>query len=294
MLQLSVMKHFLEDILALKQSIKTKELLVGIVALLGFIVHLALISSAKAGVLQSETLASTSILAAIGTPFTIIIIYEMLQLGASVKEPLLESVLFQFEIISLILIRNVFKLFADFETKYEQSPEQLLIHLIPLIAGSMFLYWTVRYLLKNIPVLRPIETSLPSGLLRLKQILSFSLIILISLAFLNYLLGFTFDDLLLYINQGFDLKPFFEAVFTLLIVADILVFLLTFIFGSSYAGFFENALLIVTAIVIRYSLTVAFPYDVLMVVLGCFVLLMTLFVKKRFRKISQKERALNF
>src|SRR5690606_36373419 len=111
--------------------------------------------------------------------------------------------------------------------------------------------------------------SLPKGILRLKQLLSPALIILIVAALADYVSGYSLEDLLLYINQGFNLRPFFETVFTLLIVADIFVFLLTFIFGSSYAGFFENALQIVTAIIIRYSLTVEFPYDIAMVLIGC-------------------------
>ena len=95
-------------------SPKTKEVverIILITAILSFIIHLSLIYLSKAGFIDvgSDTELFKSPIAAIYTPFSFILIYEVYLLVFYIPKSVTTYVSKQYEIIALIVIRRLFK-----------------------------------------------------------------------------------------------------------------------------------------------------------------------------------------
>jgi hypothetical protein len=77
----------------------------------GFLCHLALILLARNLQHPPAVLASVggNYLSAIYTPFSFILFYEILELVATIPHSTVQSVASQFEIVSLIFVRGLFK-----------------------------------------------------------------------------------------------------------------------------------------------------------------------------------------
>jgi hypothetical protein len=259
-------------------------------ALAGLAMHLGLVFLGRH--LESPPPAiqavGTNYLSALYTPFSFVLFYEVLLLILSIPESMTRSIGKQYEILSLIVIRNVFKDVAEFESVADLAKQlgDFLTVLLDMGGGLlMFLLVAVFY---HVNSRRPrIAETDPTYDDRLQLFVSRKKVIalllsglLFGLATVN--LGRWCIDVLEVVRFGtaptIDVRTiFYLDLFTVMIFADAIILILSLLLSSRYELVFRNAAFVVSAILMRFSLAVQKPYDVelglLSIAFGTLVLL---------------------
>ena len=236
----------------------------------GFVFHLLLIFLARS--LAHPPLliagAGTNYLAAISTPFNFILFYEVLTLIAALPESTTRSIANQFEIVSLIFIRDVFRDIAttgDLVTQHRLTLESLPLFMDMWAGFLMFLLVAV---FQHIAQKRAVTslTAVPSrGTLRFiaqKKVVAAGLAtLLLAMAAYNLVILAAAVAHSLMTGQGGieSTTTYYNDVFTVMIFTDVLILILSLVVSGRYEMVFRNAAFVVSIILIRFSLTEGYP-----------------------------------
>ena len=249
-------------------SPKTKEVverIILITAILSFIIHLSLIYLSKAGVINvgSDTELFKSPIAAIYTPFSFILIYEVYLLVFYIPKSVTTYVSKQYEIIALIVIRRLFKDLSHLEF----SPNWLYIkgdrQFSYDILLSVFIFFIIYLFKKNIYRRAVNEDQLAlskksyDAFINFKKIIAVTLVpVLIFIAFyslINWLSSLTANGAMPGTSFTNINNIFFEDFFTILIIVDVLLLLISFFYTDSFHKVIRNSGFIISTILIRLS-----------------------------------------
>ena len=244
-------------------------------ALAGLAVHLGLVFLARHLASPPSLVAAvgTNYLAALYTPFSFVLFYEVLLLILSIPESTTRSIGKQYEILSLIVIRNVFKDIAEFESVADltQQLDDFVAVLLDMGGGLlMFLLVAVFY---HVNGRRPrrVEAD-PGHAERLLVFIGRKKVIALILSVL--LFGLAAWNLTLWSAEVFSVARFgavptidvrtifYLDLFTIMIFADAVILILSLLLSSHYELVFRNAAFVVSTILLRFSLAVQKPYDV--------------------------------
>ncbi|MEM6456046.1 MAG: hypothetical protein AAF772_13205, partial [Acidobacteriota bacterium] len=166
-------------------------------AIAGFLLHVVLIFLARVLEPTPLLLARTDVnyLAALYTPFSFILFYEVLLLIAAIPKSTTGALGRQYEIISLIVLRNVFKDIADFESFQilEEEFKEFVDVLIDMGGGLlMFLFVAIFYHIRRrqkrtlaSPEPRPMTPALRTFIQRKKAVALLLATLLFALAAYN-------------------------------------------------------------------------------------------------------------
>lgn len=238
----------------------------------GFIFHLALIFFKTKGVVFFSPLYPELLndpISAIYTPFSLILIYEIYLLLFYLPRSFTYCVSKQFEIISLIVIRKIFKdipqMKLNGEWYFDSHNHELLVDLI----GFLLLFLLIYLFSKSKQRLpkRPIEDP------KLLRFISSKKIVSVSLFFILGVMSFsTFGQwLLTVINEqrvsAID-NLFFNQFFTLLILADVVILLISFRYTEEYSKLIRNTGFIIATILIRLSFGAEGMLNILLILTG--------------------------
>jgi len=247
----------------------------------GFLVHLALVFVARTLTNPPWFIAEAgrNYLAAIYTPFSFILFYEVLMLIAALPQSTTQSIAKQYEIVSLIFIRRFFKDIAhlDETDKLKNLTSDVVPVFLDVGAGLvMFLLVTVFVSVgrrRESPDTQPHESlDLKRFIARKKGIALGLTVLLISLAAYN-LYKFVFS------NSSIDTNSFYYAdVFTVMIFTDVLIVILSLVVSDRYELVFRNAAFVISTILIRFSLTAGQPYGAVLALSGMISGIFTLLV----------------
>ena len=249
-----------------------------VIAIFGFLVHLLLIALADFGVLTvgaDSKLLSNPIVATY-TPFSFIIVYEVYMLVYYLPRSITTYISKQYEIITLIIIRRVFKDLGNLEITsdwFDISGDLQFTY--DLIASLVLFYLLYLFVLKGKQSApenhedRPQLANL-ARFIRFKKGLSVLLIpILFGLAtytFVTWSLG-TITP-----NSGTPLpfkninSIFFDQFFTILIVVDVILLLFSFFLTKQFHKVMRNSGFIVSTILIRLSFSTEGLVNVVLIV----------------------------
>ena len=249
-------------------SPKTKEVverIILITAILSFIIHLSLIYLSKAGFISvgSDTELFKSPIAAIYTPFSFILIYEVYLLVFYIPKSVTTYVSKQYEIIALIVIRRLFKDLSHLEF----SPNWLYIkgdrQFSYDILLSVFIFFIIYLFKKNIYRRAVNEDQLVlskkpyDAFINFKKIIAVTLVpVLIFIAFyslINWLSSLTTNSTMPGTSFTNINNIFFEDFFTILIIVDVLLLLISFFYTDSFHKVIRNSGFIISTILIRLS-----------------------------------------
>ena len=249
-------------------SPKTKEVverIILITAILSFIIHLSLIYLSKAGFINvgSDTELFKSPIAAIYTPFSFILIYEVYLLVFYIPKSVTTYVSKQYEIIALIVIRRLFKDLSHLEF----SPNWLYIkgdrQFSYDILLSVFIFFIIYLFKKNIYRRAVNEDQLAlskksyDAFINFKKIIAVTLVpVLIFIAFyslINWLSSLTANGAMPGTSFTNINNIFFEDFFTILIIVDVLLLLISFFYTDSFHKVIRNSGFIISTILIRLS-----------------------------------------
>ena len=254
------------------RNVKIFERLIIILALAGFLIHLGLIFAEKYlgfDVFISKTNLTSNPISALYTPFTFILIYEAFLLIYYLPRSFTTSVAKEFEIISLVIIRKIFKdipeLNLDSDSIINEGNLLILYDLLGIIA-IFYLIYLFKKTWHNTPK-RKSNKKLES-FINYKKLISISLVpILFVLCFTNFYDWFV--DVFIYKQFNDDLNGvFFIDFFTVLILVDVLILLISFQYTERYSQLMRNTGFIISTILLRLSFSVTGLFSIILLVLG--------------------------
>ena len=257
-------------------------------SIVGFLLHLVLIYSKKLElvVFSFETPLLDSPISAIYTPFTIILIYEIYLLVLNLPRSFTTSVSKQFEIISLILIRRIFADIPKVDLSADWFSTKENLELIYNILGVLILYYLIflfnkaRHKLEKKPLTEAISKFVTSK----KGV---SLVLLFVLIVLSFTSAYNWGkDLFLNDSSGDINSVFYNEFFSVLILADVLILLLSFQYTERYSQIVRNTGFIISTVLIRLSFGVTGLANISLVVSSVVFGLIILWVYN----LSEKER----
>ncbi|MGC6479128.1 MAG: hypothetical protein ACON42_01975 [Flavobacteriaceae bacterium] len=250
---------------------KTIESLILRLSVFGFVLHLLLIYAKRLQLFHSpfEAQLLKDPISAIYTPFSIILIYEVYLLVYYLPRSFTTSVSKQFEIISLIIIRKIFAdiprlQFNEFDA-FSAENLQLLYDLLGILL-LFFLIFLFNQKRDRLPK-RKLSDKL-QRFVRAKKGVSLVLLpifVVVLLYSLSQWLWFVFNDPenLSQININYI---FYTDFFTLMILADVWILLISFRYTERYSQLIRNTGFIISAILIRLSFNTTGLFNLALIV----------------------------
>ena len=227
-------------------------------ATIGFIFHLSLVLLNNNSIINigNESLLLTNPISAIYTPFSIILYYEIFLLIFYLPRSFTTSILKQFEIISLIVIRRIFydipKLDLGSNNWFENADNLQITYDLICILILFFLIYLFNYVKSNIDIKK---TKNIDKFIDSKKIISVLLIPVMIVLFIIglynwYSIGIStnFASSFYYVNE-----VFYNTFFSILIIADVFILLLSFLYTERYSQIMRNTGFIICTILIRLS-----------------------------------------
>ena len=253
-------------------NLKKFEKFILISATLGFIVHLLLILLNNNGYVDLSFFQDklfVNPISAIYTPFSFILIYEAFLLIYFLPRSFTTSIAKQFEIMSLILIRKIFKdipnVNLDDNWIQNESNLQLIYDLVGVLV-VFFLIYLFKKLKEDLPKL-PVHQNL-DRFISYKKLISLFLVPTLSL-----LCVFSFIDWYNYVFLDIGTSSnidylFFESFFTILILVDVFILLVSFQYTERYSQLIRNTGFIISTILLRLSFSAVGLTSLLLLVSG--------------------------
>ena len=254
-----------------KKNIKILESIILFLAVFGFIVHLGLIYlnlNYNIEFLKGVDNLLRNPISALYTPFSFILVYEAFLLVYYFPRSFTTSIRKEYEIISLVMIRKVFEDIPNINLE----SGILNADSLPLfynLAGILIIYYFI-FLFKKVKTKIPKKdpkTNL-SRFISYKKSLSIILLpILFFLCFSN-LYDWSYS---VFILQNFTENVnniFFIDFFTILILVDVFILLISFKYTEEYAQVLRNTGFIISTILLRLSFSVYGLSSVLLLIGG--------------------------
>jgi hypothetical protein len=298
---------FFSKMLLLLLSSETKKLVekvMLIIAIISFIIHLLLIYLVKYKVIHfiTDTSLFKDPIAAIYTPFSFILVYEVYLLVYYIPKSVTTYVCKQYEIITLIVIRRIFKDLSNLELSQKwldiKSDRQFTYDIIL----TVLIFYLIYLFKRNIYTLadqKLINRKAPNkSFLELKKIVAVFLVpILILIATFNFV-GWS-NSLIdqsgsLHLNLKNINNVFFEDFFALLITVDVFLLLISFFYSDSFEKVMRNSGFIISTILIRLSFSTDGIVNNILIFSSIIFGLLILLIHNQFEKmeLSSSEREL--
>tara|TARA_B110000240_G_scaffold30010_1_gene31852 strand:- start:18791 stop:19651 length:861 start_codon:yes stop_codon:yes gene_type:complete len=267
---LNKIDHFHQLVFS-KRNFDNFEKLILYFSVAGFLIHLSLVFlnlkyeiNYFAGL---DSLLSNPI-SALYTPFSFILVYEAFLLIYYFPRSFTTSIAKEYEIISLVLIRNIFEDIPQLDVKLGIFNQQSLLLLYDLIAILIifFLIYLFKKTIKSIPK-REANKNL-TRFISYKKILSIVLVPILLFLCCSNLFDWTYsvfinDEIIKNINA-----VFFIDFFTILILVDVFILLLSFKYTDIYHQIIRNTGFIISTILLRLSFSVDGLSSIILLIAG--------------------------
>jgi hypothetical protein len=237
------------------------------IAIFSYLLHLSLIFLNGQHVLHLESKFFQNPIAAIYTPFSFILVYEVYLLIFFLPKSISSYIGKQYEIITLIVIRRIFKDIAHLELSTEWFAIKDDLQFTYDVLTALLLFALIYYFYQNIDKHVAAQQKEPdtgnqdiSRFILLKNLIAVLLVpLLILLAFYsliswavtaitNYQDGITAFKNINYI--------FFDDFFSILIIVDVLLLLASFFYSDKFHKIIRNSGFVISTILIKVSFSV--------------------------------------
>ena len=274
------------------KSQKKVENTVLFLATFGFIIHLLLIFLNNFSIIefsQTENSLLSNPISAIYTPFSFIIIYEIYLLLLFLPRSFTTSISKQFEIISLIIIRKIFKDISNIDLSNSWNISDQNLEVLSDLIGILILFYII-YLFNKNKNRFSVKNDEPTLLkfINSKKIVSLSLlsilIIFSTFSLFNWIFNLSIDSYSSSVIYNEIDKVFFNDFFTLLILTDVIILLLSFKITEGYSKLIRNTGFVISTILIRLSFSAEGFLDIILILISS---LFALSILKIFNKIEK-------
>ena len=261
------------------------------VALFGFFIHLILIYLSKFGVvnLSLESELFNNPISAIYTPFSFILVYEVYLLIYYLPKSFTTYITKQYEIITLIIIRKLFKDLSSLELSSDWFQIKGDLQFTYDILASVILFYLIFQFQK-----RGMQKSTQQKESKLKierfisrkKIIALALVPVFFIMALVTLLSWTSDVYLLLEPPSFETinNLFFDEFFTVLILVDVVLLLISFFYTDKFHKIIRNSGFVVSTILIRMSFGVSGLTSTILIVLAVLFGLAIIMIHNKYEK----------
>jgi len=264
------------------------------VALIGFFVHLIIIYLSKFSVVQfnveSELLKNP--ISAIYTPFSFILVYEVYLLIYYLSKSFTTYITKQYEIITLIIIRKLFKDLAALELTSDWFNIKGDLQFTYDILASIILFYLIYQFEKqgkriaNPPIKD--DAKIDRFILRKKAIAIVLVPVFFTMALVtlfNWTLDISFASNNLPSFETIN-NLFFDEFFTVLILVDVVLLLLSFFYTDKFHKIIRNSGFVVSTILIRMSFGVSGLISTILIVVAVLFGLAIMLIHNKYEKNS--------
>ncbi|MBE15560.1 MAG: hypothetical protein CL867_04870 [Cytophagaceae bacterium] len=248
------------------------------IALIGFFVHLILIYLSKFDLIHflSESAFFTNPISAIYTPFSFILIYEVYLLIYYLPKSFTTYITKQYEIITLIIIRKLFKDLSviEFSSNWFEikSDLQFTYDILASIILFYLIYQFQKQGMRKVPQDDSTKPKIERFILR-KKIIAVVLVpiffIMALVTLINWMGGISLST-----NTFPGIETinnlFFDEFFTVLILVDVVLLLISFFYTNRFHKIIRNSGFVVSTILIRLSFGVSGSISTVLIVLAVF------------------------
>ena len=271
------------------------------IAIGSFLFHLILIALVDAGWLDLESDLLDNPIAAIYTPFSFILVYEVYLLVFYLPKSITTYIGKQYEIITLILIRRLFKdlsglklssnwfeLQGDLQFTYDLLSSVVLFYLI-------YLFGQQARKRKQLLAAGGTSTSNVQTFIRLKKVIAAFLIPVIFLTATYYFVNWSLYSVGLLDAVSYSFKNinnlFFDEFFTILIIVDVVLLLASFFYSDQFHKVIRNSGFVLSTILIRLSFSVEGLLNNLLIITAIIFGLLMLLIHNKFEESLKPERS---
>lgn len=241
-------------------------------ASIGFVIHLTIILLNNYNLIELSVVGTnlfSNPISALYTPFSFILVYEAFLLIYYIPRSFTTAVGKQYQIMSLIVIRKIFKdiPLVDLNANWiENSNNQQLIFDLVGVLIIFFLIYLFKITKEKLPI-KPVSDKL-DRFIASKKLVSIvllpTLFAICIMSFVNWFSG-------VFIEETFDENLnnlFFNEFFTILILADVFILLLSFQYTERYSQLIRNTGFIISTILLRLSFSVSGLTSILLIISG--------------------------
>ena len=270
---------YFDSVYSLFLSEKTKysfEKIIFFTATVAYILHFVLIFFVNNDLINSSTVGidkNTSLLSAINTPFSIILIYEIYLLIFYLPTSITSYLGHQYEVVALIFIR---KLFDDLAMLAGNNSNIIGFNELKAISVSfvgliillllIFLFYLING--KNRTRKEALESSTKKEktFVFSKKIMAFCLIIFFILLFIHSIISS--KDIDISVNSfvyviNYTSAIFFKNFFVMLIITEVLLLLFTFNLTDRFSKIIRNSGFIISTILLKMSFMMEGVYNII-------------------------------
>jgi hypothetical protein len=265
------------------------------IALFSFIIHLVVITLVHFNIIfiDDSSHLLTNPIAAIYTPFSFILVYEVYLLIYYLPKSTSTYISKQYEIIALIIIRRLFKDLSDLSLTSDWFSVSNDLQFTYDIVASLILFYLI-YLFNNqrkklykIQETRESQENLSKFILAKKLIATSLVPILIVTA----IYSFIYWSCGVFHIGGINPIPFkninnvfFEHFFNILIVADVILLIFSFFHTDQFHKVIRNSGFIISTILIRISFSVTGIINVVLIISAILFGLLMMVIHNKYEK----------
>jgi hypothetical protein len=224
--------------------------------LLVYLLSLAAIELGRRGLLPQSlaTLIPRSHYAAINTAFTFLLYLELIDLVFGLAKSVSRSVGKQFEIFSLILLRESFKDFSNLpEPLHWPASSDAVLHILSNAGGALLIFAVLTFYYRML-YHPPITIDEKENFIFITTKKAIALLLLAIFAYLGIY------SLLTLLEDG-STHSFFATFYTIMVFCDVLLVLVSVRFSHAYPVVFRNSGFALATVVLRLSLVAPAYYN---------------------------------
>jgi len=258
-----LIKTLFDLFLSEETRLKTEKVILK-VALVSFFIHLAFIYLMKFDFLNfsSNSELFNNPISAIYTPFSFILVYEVYLLIYYLPKSFTTYITKQYEIITLIIIRNLFKDLSALELTENWFEIKGDLQFTYDLIASLLLFYLIFLFQKQGKIKLIQEVNIKPFIQKFVNKKKLIAVILVPLFF--FMAIYTLIDwtagISLVSNDLLNLQSinnvFFDKFFTVLILVDVILLLLSFFYTDQFHKIIRNSGFIISTILIRMSFSV--------------------------------------
>lgn len=235
-----------------------------IVAIVSYLVHLLIIFLNTQGIIDIEQKFFKNPIAAIYTPFSFILVFEVFLLVYYLPKSITAYIGKQYEIITLIVIRRIFKdlAYVELDSNWFQNKDDLQFTIDVLTSLLLFfiIYLFYQSVKKNSYILANDSNDTTENIRKFVLLKKTLATILVPVLFIFAAYSFihwgvvTAND---YANGILEFSNinnvFFDEFFNILIIVDVLLLLASFFYSDKFYKIIRNSGFVISTILIKIS-----------------------------------------
>ena len=296
-MRLNTISEILFEKFLSEQTKKKSEKVILLVAIVSFVIHLSIIFLVNLGfiVVDEPKNLLTNPIAAIYTPFSFILVYEVYLLIYFLPKSTSNYISKQYEIIALIIIRRLFKDFSNLSLTSNwfanQGDLQFTFDLLAsvLLFYLIYLFHTQRMKIYNRVKKTTLRSPSLTNFINAKKWIATALVPILVItaiySFIDWGIGVVRPIESNHVSFKDINNIFFEQFFSILIIAEVLLLLFSFFHTDEFHKVIRNSGFIISTILIRISFSTEGLVNTLLIVSAVLFGILMLFIHNKYEKM---------